>query len=177
MNVHAYTLDSRNVREMNAAQLTRLSNQALALNNSGDYAGAEKLHQQVLSVKKQSSIQAALSWNALGEVQLKLCKLNEAEDSLRKAVDIRNKDQFDGLDAAVSRENLAQARGKPKDANEIRLSGAPKAFVCGHENCPGQLFSLEQLFLCSKCKSIFYCSKGCQEKDRISRHMPEILQN
>ena len=116
-----------------------LNNEAVALFKEGRYAEAEPLNKEALRLKIQSfgpsSIQAALSHNGLGETQLKLGKLDEAEDNLRKAVEIRNSLGRTGFDAAVSRESLAQvleAKGDMIGAKAMRLSGAPNAIACGN---------------------------------------------
>ncbi|EJD03981.1 uncharacterized protein FOMMEDRAFT_155104 [Fomitiporia mediterranea MF3/22] len=112
----------------------QLNNQAQALSNAGDQEGAERLHLQALAIKEEAfgkdSIQVALTRNALGEVQLLMGKLEEAENNLKIAVRIRNESLFESADAAVSRENLAQvyeAKGNLTEAKRIRLSGAPSA--------------------------------------------------
>ncbi|TDL28422.1 hypothetical protein BD410DRAFT_780921 [Rickenella mellea] len=176
MQVHVYPASPNNIHGMDAVQL---NNQALTLDRRGDYAGAEKLHKQAVAIKESSfgldSLQTAISLNALGEVQLKLGKLDDAEANLRKAVSIRNAHQFSSFDAAVSRENLAQvleARGNLAEAKAVRMTGAPNAISCGNYACQGQTFTVDKLLLCSKCKSVLYCSKSCQGADWKSRHKP-----
>ncbi|KAL5495290.1 hypothetical protein ACEPAI_753 [Sanghuangporus weigelae] len=116
-----------------ASALNTLLTQSLF--RAGDYADAEKLHLKALATKEKSfgerSIEAALTRNALGEAQLKLGKLDEAK---RNFVQIRNEASFRGMDAAYSRENLAQVlegKGNLIEAKEVRRSsGAPDALVC-----------------------------------------------
>ena len=115
-----------------------LNNMALQLSNSGGNAGAERLHKQALEMKEQAhgpnSIQAALSLNALGEVQSLQGKFREAEVNLRRAVTIRNS-AGNAFDGAVSRENLAQVletSGKFSEAKEIRDFGRPDKLSCGN---------------------------------------------
>jgi tetratricopeptide (TPR) repeat protein len=165
-----------------------LNNRAHALSNQGDYAGAEALYKEALVIKENSfgpdSIQAALTRNSLGEQQLRLGKLDDAEENLRKAVEIRNA-QKAGFDAAVSRENLAQvleAKGDLVGAKAMRASGAPNEISCGNYNvswvpdlrrvitddaaqCPGQMFKLKDLMQCAKCMASSFSSLS---RSRIS---------
>lgn len=70
----------------------------------------------------------------LGELWLKMGKLDEADDILKKAMATRNNYDFTGWDAGVTRENLGQvyeAKGDLAEARSIRKSGAPNAICCG----------------------------------------------
>ncbi|KAF8582098.1 hypothetical protein K439DRAFT_1308471, partial [Ramaria rubella] len=161
---------------MNGMEAVSLNNEALQLSNQGDNAGAERLHKRALVLKESAhgpnSIQAALTRNALGEVQLRQGKLEEAEVNLRKAVAVRNS-SGPAFDAAVSRENLAQvleAKGKFLEAKQIRDQGRPDKLSCGNYHCPGQLFTYTQMKQCSRCHCVYYCSPGCQKLDWKSRH-------
>lgn len=73
MNFHSYTSGAVSGGMFQASEL---NNQALARSRARDHAGAEVLHKQALEMKINltgpNSIQAALSYNALGETQLKL---------------------------------------------------------------------------------------------------------
>jgi tetratricopeptide (TPR) repeat protein len=96
---------------------------------SKDYAGAEALHLQALSLRKKNfdkmPKEMAITLNSLGEQRLKLGKLEEAEDNFRKAVDIRNV-RGPQLEAAYVRDNLAkvlEAKGNFAGARETRLLG------------------------------------------------------
>ncbi|KLO14486.1 hypothetical protein SCHPADRAFT_313675 [Schizopora paradoxa] len=153
-----------------------LNNEALLLSKRGDYAGAERLHLRALEVKIRAlgteDIRVAITYNELGETQLRLNKLDEAEVNLRHAVAIRDAHDKLSLDAAVSRENLAQlleARFKLDQAKAERVRGAPSV-CCGNAKCPGQLFKPENMMTCGFCKSVFYCSANCQSMDWTSRH-------
>ncbi|KIJ37727.1 hypothetical protein M422DRAFT_781615 [Sphaerobolus stellatus SS14] len=155
-----------------------LNNQALALTRQGDHAGAEVLHKKALKIKERAhgpdATQTALTLNALGEVQYELGKYDEAETNLRRAVTIRNGSAANSLDAAVSRENLAQvleAKGHLREAKETRDSGKPNSIACGHSYCPGATFNFSQLQACPKCHCVYYCSAKCKQSDS-ARHTP-----
>ncbi|KAF8898753.1 hypothetical protein BD779DRAFT_1485395 [Infundibulicybe gibba] len=155
----------------------KLNSEALLAERNGDLALAERLHLQAIEVKEGGPDKAslAISRNALGELYIKLNRLTEAEDNLRKAIDIRSSIASQAYDAAVSRENLGQLyelKGMLNEAREIRLVGAPDKICCGNYNCPGQTFKMDQLLQCGKCKSVYYCSKNCQGRDWKSRHKP-----
>jgi predicted Zn-dependent protease len=70
-----------------------LNNEANMLEMSGNYAGAEKKHLEAIALKVaavgQDSIQAALSRNALGELYLKMNRLNDAQQMLEDADRVR----------------------------------------------------------------------------------------
>ena len=164
----------------------RLNQEARELSARGDYAGAERLHTQALSVKLKNlgmnHASTAISYNALGEVCIKLRKLDEAEDYLKKAVGIG--DTFNPpFDRAYYRENLAQVyemRGQLAKASDVRLESAPDHMICSYENvcvvcpcckpylmvtmtqCPTTaLFRRQDLSMCSRC--------------RVSSHPPIII--
>lgn len=149
---------------------SQLNNQALEAERDGDLLRAESLHLEAIAIKEKGvdpdAVSTALSRNALGELYIKLGRVDDAEVNLKKAVAIRNH-AGPAFDAAVSRENLAQLyeiRENLKLAKETRLYGAPDNLSCGYYHCPGQMFSLSQLLQCGKCKSIYYCSKSCQAR-------------
>ncbi|KZS92478.1 hypothetical protein SISNIDRAFT_486506 [Sistotremastrum niveocremeum HHB9708] len=155
------------------------SNAAVEAAKRGDHQTAANLHRQALEGKlkmfPETSIQAALSFNGLGEKLLLLGDIPGAEYNLTKALRVRDDESFGGLgtgpryDAAVTRENMAQlreAQGRFEEAKDIRLRGKSKGQVCcGNYNCPGQMFLLSELKSCSKCSCVFYCSPDCQLKD------------
>ncbi|KAI0052887.1 hypothetical protein FA95DRAFT_1553186 [Auriscalpium vulgare] len=95
-------------------------------------------------------------------------RLNDAEDQLNKALDVRSK-IGPPFDAAVTRENLAQLyemRGNIEASKEMRMRGSPDQIACGHYQCPAtQPFNIKQIRRCGGCKSAMYCSKGCQTSD------------
>lgn len=116
----------------------QLNNDALQAERNGDLVTAERLHLEALAIKEQhmgvNSVATALTRNALGELYMKLNRLDDAELNFRKAIEIRNS-AGPLFDAAVSRENLAQlmeVRGDLKLAKDTRLVGDPDNMVCGH---------------------------------------------
>lgn len=118
---------------------SELNNKAFGIvERNGDLATAEPLLLEAMTINEATHgidhSTTALAYNALGELYVKMVRLDEAEPYLNKAIEIRN---AKGLlfDAAVSRENLAQlyeARGNFVKAKGIRLLGAPDKLACGH---------------------------------------------
>lgn len=117
----------------------QLNGEGLALSRAGDHTAAELKHQQALDLKIQAkgidSREAALSRNALGEEQIELGKLDEAEETLKEAVRVReNLGAADAFDAAVSRENLArvyEAKGQLAMARQTRKK-KENEIACGN---------------------------------------------
>uniref|UniRef100_A0A8H8CQV9 Tetratricopeptide repeat protein n=1 Tax=Psilocybe cubensis TaxID=181762 RepID=A0A8H8CQV9_PSICU len=116
----------------------QLNNQALQASCSGDFKTAEQLHLEAISLKETSlgtnNPTTGLTYNALGELYLKMGRLDEAEVFLSKAIQVRNT-SGPPFDAAVSRENMAQLyelRGNLANAKKIRLMGIPNKLVCGY---------------------------------------------
>lgn len=117
---------------------SQLNNQALEAERDGDLLRAESLHLEAIAIKEKGvdpdAVSTALSRNALGELYIKLGRVDDAEVNLKKAVAIRNH-AGPAFDAAVSRENLAQLyeiRENLKLAKETRLYGAPDNLSCGY---------------------------------------------
>ena len=119
-------------------QATQLNDQALTLSDQGNYAGAEHLHQQALQTTLdavgESNTTTAFTRNALGELYLKMGRLDEAKDQLERAIVVRTT-LGNALDAAVSVENLArvyEAQGDLTAALDTRLAYDPSNMVCGN---------------------------------------------
>lgn len=91
----------------------------------------------------ERSIQAALSFNSLGETYLEAGRIEDAADAFVKALRVRDDAAFGGMelgprnDAAASRDNMArvlEARGDFPGAREMRLKGANQGrTMCGCE--------------------------------------------
>lgn len=160
------------------------SNDAVVAMKRGRYEEAVALHQQALALKLpafgSNSVQAAISYNGLGECLLKAGRVADAEVNLAKALHVRDSKSSGGLglgppmDSAVTRDNMAQvyeAQGKWDEAKEMRLRGSEKGeMVCGNYECPGYMFPLDQLKACSACKSVYYHDVACQKADWGRRH-------
>ncbi|KAG2154852.1 hypothetical protein DEU56DRAFT_770789 [Suillus clintonianus] len=176
MSDFAMHVHSDPVSGMVVSQAAMINNQALSLSRQGDYAGSEDLHLQALDLKLsavgENDPMTAISRNALGELYLKMGRITDAEEQLRKAISVRMK-IGPAYDAAVSLENLGQvheAKGDLEEARRVRLSHPADIMVCGNYDCPGQTFDRSQLLACSGCKSAFYCGRACQAKDWRARH-------
>ncbi|OAX42955.1 hypothetical protein K503DRAFT_766255 [Rhizopogon vinicolor AM-OR11-026] len=140
------------------SQAANLGNQAHQLSHQGDYAGAELLHLRGLDLKisvvGENDTTTAITRNALGELYLKMGRISDAEEQLKKAVSIRLS-AGPTYDAAVSIENLGQvyeAKGNFAEARRVRLSHRENIMVCGNFNCPSTTFDQSQLSACSACK-------------------------
>jgi tetratricopeptide (TPR) repeat protein len=147
-----------------------LSNQATALHRQGKHSEALEVHRQVLSKKVglfgEKSIQAALTFNAIGECLIELGELNEARRNLMKAHKVRREQQAYSDDDKWTRENLAKVaerQGKWEVAREWRCDGRN---ICSYVYCPNTMAPLtETLKRCGQCRSIYYCDAQCQQKD------------
>ncbi|KAI0073139.1 hypothetical protein K474DRAFT_1666980 [Panus rudis PR-1116 ss-1] len=152
---------------------TRLNNAALFASNSGNLVQAEHLHKEAIKVKEaglgNNHTSTAISYNALGEVYIKLKRLDEAEDYLKRALAVRGEDG-PTLDAAVTRDNLGRVyemKGDFAKANQIRRRSDKTKMVCSNYDCPkaNELFRFNQLRKCSRCQCVYYCSQACQRVD------------
>jgi tetratricopeptide (TPR) repeat protein len=121
-------------------QAANIGNQARWLSDQGDYAGAERLQLRALhlklSVVDEHDTVIAITRNALGELYLKMGRLADAEEQLKKAVSVRL-GAGPAFDAAVSIENLGrvyEAKGDFAEARGVRLSHPENIMVCGNYN-------------------------------------------
>lgn len=119
-----------------------LNNEAYALSQSGDHAGALRVYKQALQIKVDSfgedSIQAALTRNAIGEECVRLGDLDRAETEFKHALRVREANKA-GFDTAVTRENLAQvyeAKGDLKAAKALRITDMNE-IACGYYKVGG----------------------------------------
>ncbi|RYP63742.1 hypothetical protein DL769_006869 [Monosporascus sp. CRB-8-3] len=163
-----------------------LSNEAQHAMRSGRLDESIALHLQALDLKLRAypelSIQAAITFNALGETYLRAGRLEEAQEPLLKALKVREDQTHGGLglgprlDAAATRENVAalrEAQGNFDGARVMRLKGAAKGeMLCGNYNCPKSMLHRDKLKTCQACNSVFYCGRECQAADWKSRHKP-----
>lgn len=165
-------------------QALDLSAQASQADRSGNIEQAIQLHNRCVELKIQlfgeRSIQAALSFNELGECYLRSNDLEAAQIALKKALKVRDYRSAGGLeigprfDAAVSRDYYAQlkeAQGHFIGARKFRKRGQDRGeMACGNNKCPGQMFSSNQMHQCGSCWCVFYCSAACQRADWSPRH-------
>lgn len=123
-----------------AQEAVALNNEGLRLSETGDFAGAERLHLKALDIKLRgmgpSAFSTSISYNELGETYIRMHELEKAESNLKKAIEIRNMYPNHAFDAAVSREYLAQVyemRGDLVKAKETRLSAGKLNIACAHD--------------------------------------------
>lgn len=115
------------------------SNAASSANEAGRYDEAIRLHQEALDLKLQAypdtSVQAGISYNGLGEALLGAGRLQEADEAFAKALTTRERDG-PAVDAAATRDNigaLREAQGRFAEAKEVRLRGKGKnEIMCGN---------------------------------------------
>ena len=162
MEVHYHTSP---MTSLPVAQASRLDKQALTLSNQGNHTGAEQLHRQALQMKLdavgESNTTTAVTRNALGELYLKMGRLDEAEEQLRRAVVVRTT-SGNVFDAAVSVENLArmyEAKGDLTAALDTRLSYDPNNMVCGNY----KVSQINDILL-----ALFIESSPCSAQARLS---------
>ncbi|KAI0651881.1 hypothetical protein C8Q79DRAFT_935262 [Trametes meyenii] len=148
------------------------NNQALRLERQGDLQGAEQAHLEAIRVKKagfgMEHFTTAVSYNGLGELYLKMERLEQAEEYLNKALRVRRR-SGPKPDLAVTRDNLGklyEMKGDLKAARDIRMEGVPdNNIACSNYNCASLSNSLGSLSQCSACKAVFYCRRNCQQVD------------
>lgn len=115
-------------------QGSELNNAALALRKAGDLKGAERLDLQAIRVKEaglgKDHISTAISYNSLGEVYIRMGKLDEAEPYLLRALEVR---RVDGpkSDLAGTLDNLAQIYEMRGDLNKAREYRREGPMCCG----------------------------------------------
>lgn len=121
------------------------NNAANIAKEAGRYDEAVRLHIEAVRLKVRlygaQSVDAALSYNSLGEALLAAGKLDKAAEALEFALQVRDDVAFGGkglgprADAAASRDNMArvlEAKGDFPGAREIRLKGADDGHtICG----------------------------------------------
>ncbi|KAI1384887.1 uncharacterized protein F4822DRAFT_376413 [Hypoxylon trugodes] len=157
-----------------------LSNEAGVAVQTEQYDEAIRLHQQALQLKlrayPETSMQAAITFNGLGEAFLGAGRLDEADEAFAKALAVRERED-PRADAAATRDNIGavrEAQGRFDEARQMRLRGREKGeMMCGNFKCPtNEMFKIGDLHCCGACNSVYYCSKECQKQDWIKRHRP-----
>ncbi|KAF7791878.1 hypothetical protein EIP86_002902 [Pleurotus ostreatoroseus] len=115
-----------------------LNNKGRSLYNQGKYVEAEEMYKQSLDVKLRhlgpNTHTVAIAYNALGEVYIKLGRLDEAEAHLKKAIPIVTS-LNSAHDTAYYRENLAKVyemKGDLVKAREERLQGTSNMIIDIH---------------------------------------------
>ncbi|KZS92477.1 hypothetical protein SISNIDRAFT_486505 [Sistotremastrum niveocremeum HHB9708] len=189
--MHANVLDPATMSSLEISNLINANTNAVTVANRanqaaqrGDYQTAVTLHREALALKLKSfpetSIQASMSYNGIGEALLRLGDISGAEEAFLKALYVRD-DKIHGglgegprLDAAVMRENLAQVReaqGRFADAKELRLRGQSKGQICcANHKCPNQLFLLSGLKFSVLFRILLFCRMPGTEKQDWRRH-------
>jgi len=152
-------------------QATCLQNEAMAHERAGDLTTAERLFIRAIQIRNEAfgpgNNYIAINQNSLGELYVKMGKLDEAEELYKAALETRDRMQA-YYDAACTRENLAQLyemKGDATAAKAMRRRGRPNRLVCGNMKCPSLLFTTKGLQRCSQCKSTWYCTPICQKAD------------
>lgn len=130
----------------NKAAFVAANTEAVDLSNAASRAMREErfdesisLHQQALALKlrayPETSIQAAISLNGLGEALLRGNRLQEADEAFEKAIAVRESGG-PRIDAAVTRDNigaLREAQQRFPEAREVRLRGqGSNEIMCGN---------------------------------------------
>ncbi|KAH6662263.1 hypothetical protein B0J14DRAFT_496214 [Halenospora varia] len=156
-----------------------LNNEATQLEMAGDFAASEAKYLEALQIRRSApgipDISVALTLNALGELYLKMGRLDDAERMLIDADAIRSDE--DDFDCACTRDNIGrlyEMKGDFDKAKEWRLKGLENNhMLCSNFDCPKsslcQFSSRTKLSVCARCKCAYYCGKECQRKD-FKRH-------
>ncbi|XP_037025187.1 uncharacterized protein LOC119066695 [Bradysia coprophila] len=157
-----------------------INNDALLLEKAGKHEEAEVKYLEALRMKEQCSrataLGVALTQNALGELYMKMGRLDEAYELLQKAYQARRViNSFDKTCTADNLGRLFEMKGDPVKAAEWRTVNGPNRLICSYFDCPKSqkcYFSkLNDLKKCAKCKCVFYCDRTCQTVD-WQRHKP-----
>ncbi|KAL4262912.1 MUB1/samB family protein [Pleurotus pulmonarius] len=154
-----------------------LNTQAYQAQRAGNLEEAERLFLHTIELKERhsgpNSVTVATSRGMLGEVYLKMGKIEEAEYNLKKAMEVMSQTGASSFNTAITRENLAQLaemKGDMGEAKALRLGGAPNVMACANSECTRQGLRINVLKQCSNCKSVYYCSEACQRVDWRGRH-------
>ncbi|KAF4574293.1 hypothetical protein EYR40_005989 [Pleurotus pulmonarius] len=123
-----------------------LNTQAYQAQRAGNLEEAERLFLHTIELKERhsgpNSVTVATSRGMLGEVYLKMGKIEEAEYNLKKAMEVMSQTGASSFNTAITRENLAQLaemKGDMGEAKALRLGGAPNVMACANSEiaCAG----------------------------------------
>ncbi|KAI1788364.1 hypothetical protein LXA43DRAFT_1025509 [Ganoderma leucocontextum] len=150
---------------------TDLQKEAMYLESQGQFTAAEHKYLEAIRAKEAGfgpdHYTTGTSYDCLGELYLKMERIDKAEEYLKKALRAREHSGFSS-DLAMTREHLGklfEMKGDLQAAQEIRLKGLPDNIACGNVNCLRLQNSLKDLSKCSACKAVLYCSQACQKAD------------
>lgn len=138
---------------MDIIHAAELNNEALQLVEKGNLEAAERKHLAALELKMNSNfrtdIGVALTKNGLGELYLKMGKLEQAQELFEYSYAVRNRKYFfscidyarsnyliearNDFDAACTADNLGrlyEMKGDMKKAREWRTMKAPDRMIC-----------------------------------------------
>ena len=150
--------------------------EAVGYNNEGQQLSRQRRYEEALVLFKKAlalklgafgshSIQAALSYNALGECYMNLKQYDLARENLLLALSYRETDG-ETLDTRVTRDNLGRLCEELGDREGARKHRKNGKNYCAYLTCPSPKPKHKQTFKgCARCTSIFYCSVGCQRAD------------
>ena len=151
-----------------------LNNKGQSLSNQGRYNEALTPFKEALRLKIEAfgshSVQAALSYNALGECYLNLQQYDLARENLQQALTFRQT-QGETLDTRITRDNLGRVCEELGDKEGSRRHRKDGLNLCSHVECfPSKIPQAgKPLKTCARCKAIYYCSPNCQKMDWV-RH-------
>ncbi|KAJ0403696.1 hypothetical protein P43SY_003808 [Pythium insidiosum] len=167
-------------REDSAQEYLRLvheSNAAQELSKRGQLDEAERRYRKLLVEKPAAGfddVAVALTKHHLGEVLRRRGKLDEAEALLKEALAVRERhDRAAKIavalsDSNITRDELAKVYEARGDCALALATRVPGKRICGNGDC--QQLDYSELHACSRCRCVFYCSKGCQRADWKARH-------
>ncbi|TVY27166.1 hypothetical protein LHYA1_G004691 [Lachnellula hyalina] len=123
---------------MNIILAAPLNNQAIQLERAGNYVGAEAKYLEALEIKLAGPVEhlvsVAITRNGLGELYIKMGKLDEAQEQLEKAV-FEREIECENFDTACTRDSLGrlfETKGDFEKAIHWRTKGAPNYMFCSH---------------------------------------------
>jgi hypothetical protein len=131
-----------------------LNNEAIQLERAGNFVDAEAKHLEALCLKirgsGEHSVPAAVTRNGLGELYIKMGKLDEAQEQLEQADHVREGKYhmrenispgtdceigLDNFDTACTRDNLGRVFEMKDDFEKVvewRTKGGSNKMICSH---------------------------------------------